>query len=153
MSEEERAEEQAQNRGFKVTDRRRFTSDSEQSDIPDDAASADDHAEQTKADAAASETVAKPTGDETIPPPEITFSGFVFGLSTQALMYLGEVPSAADDEPKADMAAAQQMIDVLAMLQKKTSGNLETDEAQMLENVLYDLRMRYVQMQREGRAA
>ena len=68
-------------------------------------------------------------------------------------MYLGEVPAAAGDEPKADMAAAQQMIDVLAMLQKKTSGNLETDEAQMLENVLYDLRMRYVQMQREGRLA
>ena len=153
MSEEERAEEQAQNRGFKVTDRRRFASDSEQSDTPDDAASADDHAEQTRADAATSGTAAGPAVDETTPPPEITFSGFVFGLSTQALMYLGEVPAAAGDEPKADMAAAQQMIDVLAMLQKKTSGNLETDEAQMLENVLYDLRMRYVQMQREGRAA
>lgn len=153
MSEEERAEEQAQNRGFKVTDRRRFTSgsDSEQSDPPDKAADAP--TQQTHTDAAASDTAAGPSGAETGPPIEITFSSFVFGLSTQALMYLGEVPAAAGEEPKADMAAAQQMIDVLAMLQKKTSGNLETDEAQMLEDALYDLRMRYVKLQREGRAA
>lgn len=153
MSEEERAEEQAQNRGFKVTDRRRFTSgsDSEQSDPPDEAADAP--TQRTHTDAAASDTAAGPSGAETGPPLEITFSSFVFGLSTQALMYLGEVPAAAGEEPKADMAAAQQMIDVLAMLQKKTSGNLETDEAQMLEDVLYDLRMRYVKLQREGRAA
>ena len=155
MSEEERAEEQAQNRGFKVTDRRRFTSgaDTEQSDAPAEAASTDAPTQQTHTDAAASDTAARPSGAETGPPLEITFSSFVFGLSTQALMYLGEVPAAAGEEPEADMAAAQQMIDVLAMLQKKTSGNLETDESQMLEDVLYDLRMRYVKLQREGRAA
>ncbi len=74
----------------------------------------------------------------------LTFSSFVLGLSTQALMYMGEVPSPDGHKTDVDIEAAKQMIDVLAMLQEKTSRNLDSDESQMVQQVLYDLRMRYV---------
>ena len=80
----------------------------------------------------------------------LTFSSFVLGLSTQALMYLGEVSSPDGHKTDVDIEAAQQMIDVLAMLQEKTSRNLDADESQMVQQVLYDLRMRYVGAKRRS---
>jgi len=149
MSEEEKdAGEQSQ--GFRVTDRRRFSPESGEP-RPDETepASVDtaDQARQPTAEDQHPGTVSGASRSEQI---EITFSSFVLGLSTQALMYLGEVPAAPDQATRTDVRAAQQMIDVLAMLQKKTSGNLDVGEAQMLEDVLYDLRMRYVKLQREA---
>ena len=65
-------------------------------------------------------------------------------------MYLGEVPSPDGHKTDVDIEAAQQMIDVLAMLQEKTSRNLDADESQMVQQVLYDLRMRYVGAKRRS---
>ncbi len=72
------------------------------------------------------------------------------GLSTQALIYMGEIPPAPGQPPQTDLAAAQQMIDVLAMLKEKTAGNLDAGEEMMLENALFDLRMRYVELAKKG---
>ncbi len=70
------------------------------------------------------------------------------GLSTQALMHLGEIP-----DPEAphgpDLPAAKQMIDLLGILREKTTGNLEAAEEQLLSSMLYDLRMRYVEVSRK----
>jgi len=68
-------------------------------------------------------------------------------------MYLGEVPPAADQIASTDLFAAQQMIDVIAMLQRKTVGNLDAGEAQMLESILFDLRMRYVELKKKRRSS
>ena len=153
---EESEEEQEQRRGFRVTDRRRFSSESGEleSGEPGSAEATDE-----KKDAGPEKE--SPTPDTTqsddpqeaasSPPVEITFSSFILGLSTQALMYLGEVPPAADQIASTDLFAAQQMIDVIAMLQRKTVGNLDTGEAQMLESILFDLRMRYVELKKKGR--
>ena len=67
------------------------------------------------------------------------------GLSTQALMHLGEIPNPIDQKMESDLESAKQMIDILGILQKKTQGNLEPDEQALVDNVLYDLRMRYVE--------
>jgi hypothetical protein len=83
-------------------------------------------------------------------PPEISFSSFILGLSTQALMYMGEIPATPGQPAKTDLTAAQQMIDVLAMLKQKTAGNLDTGETAMLENALFDLRMRYVELAKKN---
>ena len=146
-------EEREQSQGFRVTDRRHFSPES-----------GDPRSTQTEERAAGIEQGQMPPQtetQETISPEqpqeavseqiEIKFSSFILGLSTQALMFLGEVPTAPGQATQTDLAAAQQMIDVLAMLQQKTSGNLDTGEEQMLESVLYDLRMRYVKLKREGR--
>jgi hypothetical protein len=66
-------------------------------------------------------------------------------------MFLGEIPPAPGQPPQTDLAAAQQMIDVLAMLREKTQGNRDAAEDAMLENALFDLRMRYVELARKSR--
>ena len=146
------AEEQEGRRGFRVQDRRRFSPTTGE---PRSAESA----EQTSEPAAQqeeSETSRPPhTGPvhsaAARPPAELSFSSFILGLSTQALMYMGEIPAAPGHPLQTDLAAAQQMIDVLVMLQQKTTGNLDASEAAMLENVLFDLRMRYVELVRKSR--
>ena len=65
-------------------------------------------------------------------------------------MYMGEIPPAPGQPVQTDLSAAQQMIDVLAMLQQKTTGNLDTGESSMLEHALFDLRMRYVELAKKA---
>jgi hypothetical protein len=68
-------------------------------------------------------------------------------------MYMGEISSAPGQPVHTDFAAAQQMIDVLAMLKQKTTGNLDAGEAAMLENALFDLRMHYVDLVKKSTPA
>ncbi|MEJ5366098.1 MAG: DUF1844 domain-containing protein [Desulfosoma sp.] len=78
------------------------------------------------------------------PYPQVTFSTFVFSLSSSALVHLGEVPDPSTQKVEKDLPLAKQIIDTLAMLQEKTKGNLDKDEEQLLQTVLYDLRLRFV---------
>ncbi|TMA80997.1 MAG: DUF1844 domain-containing protein [Deltaproteobacteria bacterium] len=78
----------------------------------------------------------------------MSFSTFVMGLTTQALMHLGEIPDPVDQRVMHDLPAAKQMIDLLGILRDKTKGNLDAAEEQLLGEVLYDLRMRYVEVSR-----
>jgi hypothetical protein len=91
-----------------------------------------------------------PTGDPYDDPQafpmEPTFSTLVMSLSTQALMCLGEIPEVAGQPPLRDLAAARSVIDLLAILETKTRGNLDAGEAALLERILYDLRMRFVEL-------
>jgi hypothetical protein len=77
---------------------------------------------------------------------EINFSSFILGLSTQALMCLGEIPEPQSGRPQQDLDAARQFIDILGILKEKTAGNLLHEEAQLLDHILFDLRMRYVKL-------
>jgi Domain of unknown function (DUF1844) len=83
-----------------------------------------------------------PRGDDT---PEITFGTFLVGLSTQALMLLGDIPDPQSGRPQQDLVGAQQLIDIIGMLEQKTRGNLDREEAQLIEAILYELRMKYVE--------
>jgi hypothetical protein len=76
--------------------------------------------------------------------PEIDFSSFIFSLSTSALLHLGEVADPVTGKVEKDLPLAKQTIDILGMLQEKTRGNLNADEGKLLENLLADLRWRYV---------
>jgi hypothetical protein len=75
-----------------------------------------------------------------------SFATLVLSLSTQALMCLGEIAEAPGAEPHQDLVAARSIIDLLAVLEQKTKGNLTEDEEALLERILYDLRMRFVQL-------
>jgi hypothetical protein len=83
-------------------------------------------------------------------PEPVTFSTFVLGLSTQALFHLGEVPDPVTRQTARDLVAAKQVIDILGVLREKTRNNLQAGEETLLDSVLYDLRMRYVELARSG---
>ena len=80
-----------------------------------------------------------------IPLPEVTFSNFVFSLTTQALMQLGEIQDPESKQAMKSLPLAKQTIDLIAILREKTSGNLTKEEETLIDTALYDLRMRYVQ--------
>ena len=76
--------------------------------------------------------------------PPLDFTTFVLSLSTSALLHLGEkLPGAP--ETQENLAVARQTIDLLGLIEQKTHGNLTGEEERLLTQVLYDLRMRFVQ--------
>jgi uncharacterized protein DUF1844 len=77
--------------------------------------------------------------------PEIDFATFVLSLASSALLHLGQMPDPDTKKTESNLPMAKQTIDILAMLQGKTRGNLSRDEEQLLENLLYDLRLKYVE--------
>jgi hypothetical protein len=84
------------------------------------------------------------TKTRSTPLPKVTFSTFIISLNTSALVHLGEIPEPGSQTHQKDLALAQHAINTLAMLGKKTAGNLSDDEKRLLENLLYDLRLRFV---------
>ncbi len=80
--------------------------------------------------------------------PALTFTGFVFSLMHTAAVQLGDAADPGSGKPEApNLEAAKQMIDILGLLEEKTRGNLSADERQLLEQGLYELRLRYVEVQ------
>jgi uncharacterized protein DUF1844 len=82
----------------------------------------------------------------------LSFTAFVFSLASTAAIHFGDLPdpqSGQRAEPNLDAAA--QMIEVLAMLEQKTRGNLTAEERQLLEQVLYELRLRFVEAKGGGK--
>ena len=76
----------------------------------------------------------------------VTFIGFVLSLAHTAAFHFGDIPDPATGQPgTTNLAAAQQIIEILALLELKTRGNLTAEERQLLEQVVYELRMRYVE--------
>ncbi|MBM4270995.1 MAG: DUF1844 domain-containing protein [Deltaproteobacteria bacterium] len=76
--------------------------------------------------------------------PEVTFSSFIFSLSTTAMFHFGDLPDPVTKKSGKNLAAAKQTIDMLDMLKNKTLGNLDNNEKELLDGLLYELKMRYV---------
>lgn len=136
-------EEPQEKRGFKVEDRRRF---SETGEARPGQAEATERpaAPAEESPPAASAPAAAPERPEAGGLP-LTFSTFVLSLSTQALAHLGEIPNPLDNRITIELPAAKQMIDILGILQEKSKGNLDNSESGLLDSVLYDLRLKYVE--------
>jgi hypothetical protein len=75
--------------------------------------------------------------------PEIDFATLILSLASSVLQHLGEVPD-GEGKTERDLPLAKQTIDLLALLQEKTKGNLDEPEEKLLQSVLYDLRIKYV---------
>lgn len=141
------SQESEEPRAFRVSDRRRFTEEGEARAPQDEgpAASAPSGAQAGETGAgAASDT------DPQAHALEMTFSTFVLGLSTQALLHLGEIPDPQTGTTRRDLPAARQVIDILGILKQKTMNNLERAEQALLDSVLHDLRMAFVRLVRAG---
>jgi Domain of unknown function (DUF1844) len=82
----------------------------------------------------------------------ISFAGFLLSLATTAAVHFGDVPDPESGErAEPNLIAAQQMIDIIAMLQEKTRGNLSDAETKLVDDLLYELRLRFVQAQQGER--
>lgn len=125
--------------GYQVRDRRRFDASGDARD--DEGATPEVPGSFGAGDAASGDTA---PGDD-LP---VTFSTFLLGLSTQVLLHLGEIPNPMSNQIETDLAAAKHVIDILGVLETKTRGNLDDGEQRLVESVLYDLRMRYVEIMR-----
>lgn len=157
--------EEGEQRGFKVVDRRRFTAEGEEREGADVAR--DEPRPATQAPPAAK--AASPAGQAARPPqpraeaprapagaPDededaggLSFAVFIQSLAQQAMMQLGLIPMPHTGQRDLQLEAAQDTIDVLALLKAKTKGNLSDEEAQLLEGVLYELRMTFVQINQQ----
>lgn len=134
-------------KGFTVQDRRRFSAEGEaKAEGPEESAAP---AVASAPEAAAAESR---RGPEPGPhaEPEVTFTTFMVGLSTQALAALGEISDPVSGARSKDLHAAQQLIDIIGMLREKTRGNLDSDEDGLIEAILFDLRMKYVELARQS---
>lgn len=80
--------------------------------------------------------------------PALDFNALILSLGSSAIVHLGEAPDPTSGKKREqpDFTMAQQSIDLLAMLQEKTRGNLTAEEARFLDNMLYDLRLLFVQV-------
>ncbi len=76
--------------------------------------------------------------------PEVSFASFVVSLSTTVLYHFGDIPDPVTNKTERNLPAAKQTIDILGMLQRKTTGNLDEGEKALLDSALFELRMRYV---------
>ncbi len=77
----------------------------------------------------------------------LSFAAFVLSLAHTAAVHFGDVADPVSGQTAAaNLPAAQQMIDILALLEEKTRGNLSAEERQLLEQILYELRLRFVEV-------
>ena len=117
---------ESEDKGFKVVDRR---------------GSAGEQAQEHEAPAE-EPRAAKGSG---APLPAIDFATFVMSLGSSALYHLGELEGG-----ERNLALAKQTIDILGMLEEKTRGNLTDDEARLLQHLLYDLRLKFVEARKRS---
>jgi hypothetical protein len=76
---------------------------------------------------------------------DVTFIGFVLSLAHTAAVHFGDIPDPVTRQPKANLPSAHQIIEILSLLEQKTRGNLTAEERQVVEQIVYELRMRYVE--------
>ena len=115
-----------EDKGFVIKDRRTISGEGEET------------AEKESADTSAGEQ------EQQAPFPKINFSTFVASLNASVLLNLGAIEDPNTGKKTKDLPMAKQTIDILNMLEEKTSGNLSKDEENLLKNILYDLRIMFV---------
>ncbi len=129
---------------FVVKDRRIFSEDRPESEKPSDEQAASPSSDTPPT---ADEPSGAPADDSAQPPPplpEINFPTFIASLNASALLHLGAIEDPTTGKKEKNLPMAKQTIDILSMLEEKTAGNLTKDEANLIKNILYDLRIMYV---------
>ena len=137
-------EEKDEKKDFVIKDRRIFADenlDATETEEDDTAAPEEVAASDSQPEAESS------TEQPQEPPPqfpEINFATFVASLMNSALTHFGHIEDPTSGQKTKNLPMAKQTIDLLSMLQEKTTGNLSEEEENLLKNVLYDLRIMYV---------
>ncbi|VAX21091.1 hypothetical protein MNBD_NITROSPINAE04-2240 [hydrothermal vent metagenome] len=130
---------------FKFQDkRRRFDEDDSAAEEPEDAPEPEivSPSEEIKP-----ESGPETEGDAAAPP--INFSTFILSLASSAAYHMGGFHDEVSGKTSVNLDLAKQSIDILAILEEKTKGNLNEEEANLLTHSLYDLRMKFVEMSKK----
>ena len=122
-------------KGFIIKDRRSFD---EEGALKDEKKGEDTGEKDTD------KKESKPDDSKRPPLPEVNFNSLIFSLSSSALLHIGEIADPQTGEKKKDLPMAKHSIDIIAMLKEKTKGNLDNEEQKFIDNILTDLRLRYV---------
>jgi hypothetical protein len=135
-------DEEKKGKSFVVKDKRIFSEDSE-------AQTAETLEEKTAPEEKPLDKRAGREAEETGPAqevhyPEINFVNFVISLGTSAMYHFGDYPDPETGKSEVNLTAAKQTIDILGMLESKTKGNLDENEKNLIDGLLFELRMRYV---------
>ena len=75
---------------------------------------------------------------------QVDFPTFIMSLSSSAFYHLGDMPDPTTGKKELNLPAVQQTIDMLNMLKEKTKDNLKEDESKLLEQLIYELQVKYV---------
>ena len=139
-------EEKVEGKGFVIRDKRQFTTEGEAK--PETGAPEDN----TTSESAERRETAKEKSQESkdMPLPEINFASFVLSISSSVLLHFGDVPDPISGRQERNLPMAKQTIDILGILKEKTTGNLDKEEEQLLDNLLHDLRLKYIQECKKG---
>ena len=133
MSEKENVEGE----GFVIKDRR-------SSQISEDDATFQDEQETKDQEKQTDSSKEKETE-----PFQVDFSTFIMSLTSSAFYHLGDMPDPSTGKKEVNLPAVQQTIDMLIMLREKTKGNLKEDEKKLLEQLVYELQVKYVAKTKE----
>jgi len=124
-------DDEEEDKPFEVKDRRRFDSDGDSVEAePGPAEEGEAQGEAGKPEAS-------------LPP--MDFSTLVLSLASSVVAHMGEMPRPDTGKTEKNLPLAKQTIDLLGVLQEKTRGNLTKEESDLLESLLYELRLKYVQ--------
>ena len=144
-------EEEQTERGFTVADKRQFTKEGQRkpearpTDAPQSSAPPPPPRQEAPRQAAPPRQEAPP---HDMPPAD--FSTFVAMLANNVMMFLGQIPDPATQQPRRDLLQAKHTIDILIMLRDKTQGNQTTEEDQLLQELLPQLQMAYVSVSKQA---
>jgi hypothetical protein len=132
-------EKEEEDPSFRVTDKRLFNEEGKlRSDVEEKSEAPESGKGQGSAAAGQPGPDAPGTGAR------IDFPSYILSYYTQSLVLLGEVPNPYTNKKEEDLDAARHTVDILGMLREKTKGNLAAEEAELLESVLYEVRMKYM---------
>jgi len=150
MSEKEK-EDIIEGPGFIIRDQRKFTQEGEKKEKESDARA--QKSESRQEESTGPSVGQKKIRDEKapqrevndIPLPEVDFANFIFSLIHSAMLAMGSLPDPTTGKTEKHFPMAKHVIDTIGMLQQKTQGNLTEEEQRLIDDSLYDLRLRYVE--------
>lgn len=125
--------------GFTIKDHRASQKSDDEAKISDE-----------KKDAAEAKAKTEEAGKKEEPPAfEMNFSTFVMSLTSSAFYYLGDIPDPETGKTVENLPAVKQTIDILLILQEKTKNNLDPEESKLIEQLIYELQMKFVAKQKK----
>ena len=149
----EHSPEEPEERGFVVSDKRLFRPSGDKIADAGTPVSAEPESrsgpDRAEAAAAAPPPPPQPEGGAAPGRPAVDFASFVMMLTNNVMVFLGQVPSPISGQPQVDLEQAQHTIDIIMMLRQKTRGNLTQEEERLLQELLPQLQMAYVQARQQ----
>ena len=134
-----------EDKGYTVEDRRYLhLSEAEKAKLQEKAAAKEASAETAFQEASQKAAAEADQKAQEIPFPGVTFSSFIFSLSSAAFVSLGVIPDPNTGKVEKNLLLVKQTIDLLGLLRDKTRNNLTPEEENLFDHLLYDLRMSYV---------